>query len=515
MGKTTAARILARALNCEKGPTPEPCNECAHCKEIVNGSSMDVFEIDGASNRGIDEVRQIIENIRYQPAECRFKIYIIDEVHQVTKDAFNALLKTLEEPPPFAKFILATTEPHRLPETILSRCQQFDFRRIPVRDIARRLRQVADDEKLRITESALLLIARQGEGSMRDAQSLLEQVLSYSAPASGTGEAVPEIDEGLLQDILGITERRILYELSEAVIRGDANRCIESLSNVMSHGLELSRLSRELVEHFRNLLVARLVLDQKVQNKSNQPESSLAGSLFDLPDQEVEGLKGQVSETPVTMLMDYFRYMANGDEEVARSPYPRFALEATLVRLATLSTSVPVGEAIARLEGLERKLSEGGTRQAAPVNKVESQEFEETAEIVPSATPSRDDREEVWRNFVAFVKREKKEFLASHLEQVYPLELTQGKMNIGVGERHHLSYLQDFENLSILKTFARRFFSNEVAVTISSLGSEPNVDRKGPGDIAESAGEGEGDKVKVTLEIFGGSIREVKKSADS
>jgi len=182
VGKTTAARILARALNCEKGPTPDPCNQCTSCLEISNGNSIDVFEIDGATNRGIDEVRQIIENIRYQPAKSRYKIYIIDEVHQVTKEGFNALLKTLEEPPPFGKFILATTEPHRIPDTILSRCQRFDFRRILSRDIARRLSEIARDENLRVTEGALLLISREAEGSMRDAQSLLEQVLSYSVP---------------------------------------------------------------------------------------------------------------------------------------------------------------------------------------------------------------------------------------------------------------------------------------------------------------------------------------------
>ena len=146
VGKTTAARILAKALNCEKGPTPDPCNQCSHCQEITTGTSIDVLEIDGASNRGIDEIRQIIENVRYQPAQCRFKIYVIDEVHQVTKDAFNALLKTLEEPPPSVKFILATTEPHRLPDTILSRCQRYDFRRIQLREIVHRLDEIAKKE---------------------------------------------------------------------------------------------------------------------------------------------------------------------------------------------------------------------------------------------------------------------------------------------------------------------------------------------------------------------------------
>src|SRR3989338_6330349 len=180
VGKTTAARILAKALNCEKGPTADPCDQCTNCIETKEGNSIDVYEVDGASNRGIDEVRQIIENVRYQPAKSRFKIYIIDEVHQVTKPAFEALLKTLEEPPPFVKFILATTEPHRLPETILSRCQRFDFRRIALREIVQRLSEIAAREVLRITEGSRLLLAREAEGSMRDAQSLLEQILSYA-----------------------------------------------------------------------------------------------------------------------------------------------------------------------------------------------------------------------------------------------------------------------------------------------------------------------------------------------
>ncbi|MFQ5903156.1 MAG: DNA polymerase III subunit gamma/tau, partial [Candidatus Binatia bacterium] len=332
VGKTTAARILAKALNCEKGPTPDPCDRCTHCSEIVTGSSIDVYEIDGASNRGIDEIRQIIENVRYQPAKSRFKIYIIDEVHQVTKDAFNALLKTLEEPPPFVKFILATTEPHRLPETILSRCQRFDFRRIPVREIIQRLNEIAAKEDLRITDGALLLLAREAEGSMRDAQSLLEQILSYAVPSAEEEKAGAQIDERLLQDILGIAERRILYDLSEAVTQGDAKRCVDLVADVMVQGRDIARLSRELVEHFRNLLVVRLAQDQRRETRDHEPESSGVSRLLDLPDQEIEDLRRQVSELPVDTLMDYFRFMAEGDGEVARSPYPRFALETALVR---------------------------------------------------------------------------------------------------------------------------------------------------------------------------------------
>src|SRR5581483_2347806 len=286
VGKTTAARVLAKALNCERGPAADPCNECSQCVEITEGRSLDVYEIDGASNRGIDEVRQIIENVKYQPARSRFKIYIIDEVHQVTKDAFNALLKTLEEPPEFVKFILATTEPHRLPETILSRCQRFDFRRIQTREAIERLSEIAGKESLKISAGALLLLAREAEGSMRDAQSLLEQMLSYAPPESGAS-----IDERLVESILGVTDRRVLYDLSAAVLQGDAKKAVEIVAQVVDQGKDVTRLSRELVEHFRNLLVARL----SAGVNEARPDADARRQLLDLPDQEIDELGRQAA----------------------------------------------------------------------------------------------------------------------------------------------------------------------------------------------------------------------------
>lgn len=509
VGKTTAARILAKALNCEKGPTPTPCNECANCSEITAGSSMDVYEIDGASNRGIDEVRQIIENVRYQPAKSRFKIYIIDEVHQVTKDAFNALLKTLEEPPPFVKFILATTEPHRLPETILSRCQRFDFRRIPVREVVQRLRDIAEKEDLRITDGALLLLAREAEGSMRDAQSLLEQVLSYTPSPPGEEKRGMEINEALLQDVLGFTERRSLYEFSNAVIEGNAKRCVELVADVMAQGRDIARLARELVEHFRNLLVFRLI-DEKGREKESVKTTNAAFSrLVDLPDQEIKDIQQQVSALSVDTLMDYFRFMAEGDEEVARSPYPRFALETVLVRLATLPKGMSVGEVLERLEGLEHRLSEGGERESLPNQREESHMESRAQENGPRPPSSHDAKDDVWKKFVAFVMKEKK-FLASHLEQVRPLELPPGRLMIGVGERHHLHYLQDPENLSSLRDFARRFFSGEVAVLVAPNPAMSPVRKE---DVMEGSPppEESRDMVQEALRIFGGSIKGIKR----
>jgi DNA polymerase-3 subunit gamma/tau len=524
VGKTTAARILAKALNCENGPTPNPCNECSHCAEITNGASLDVLEIDGASNRGIDEIRQIIENVRYQPAKCRFKIYIIDEVHQVTKDAFNALLKTLEEPPPFVKFILATTEPHRLPETILSRCQRYDFRRIALREIVQRLAEIAKKEGLNITDGALVLLAREADGSMRDAQSLLEQVLACAAPAAGeVGRSF--VDEALLQDILGLAERRILYEISNAVIEADAKRCIELVAEVVVQGCDLCRLSRDLVEHFRNLMVARLAEEKKVQTRGADLPGEAAAQLLDIPDQEILDLSAQAQQLSVETLLDYFDFMATGDEEVARSANPRFALETVLVRLSTLPKTLPAGQLLERLEQLEQKLK-GEAKPHAPPPK----ETPVPAPIPPSAvrsspalsqprpsTPppqiepsSSADNEKVWQNFIAFVGKEKK-FLASHLESCVTLELPPGPLKIAVGERHHLNYLQDADNLAALEGLARKFFSNDVSISITAVAEDAakrvaTEDRVGSVQAEESS-----ETVKEALRIFGGAIRSVRR----
>jgi DNA polymerase III subunit gamma/tau len=518
VGKTTAARILAKALNCEKGPTPNPCNQCSHCEEITNGTSLDVLEIDGASNRGIDEIRQIIENVRYHPAKCRFKIYIIDEVHQVTKDAFNALLKTLEEPPSFVKFILATTEPHRLPETILSRCQRYDFRRISLREIVQRLEEIAKKEGLNMTEGALVLLAREADGSMRDAQSLLEQVLACAAPEGAKG-APSSVDEVLLQDILGLAERKVLYEISNAVIRGDAKRCIELVAEVVVQGCDVCRLSRDLVEHFRNLIVTRLAAGKTDQT---------GRQLLDIPDQEITDLSTQVASLSVEILLDYFDFMAAGDEEIARSANPRFALEATLVRLSTLPQTFPAGQLLERLEKLEQRLkgeakphvspakemlapirvSPNVTRPVAPPSQAQTETLK--AETVKIEASSNADKDTVWQEFIAFIGKEKK-FLASHLESCTALELPPGQLKIGVADRHHLNYLQDAEILTALGGLAKRFFSGDVSLSVTAApDGMAKTARREEGETSVPAAENS-EMVKEALRIFGGSIRSVRR----
>jgi DNA polymerase-3 subunit gamma/tau len=511
VGKTTAARILAKALNCDDGPTATPCNKCSHCEEIAQGNSIDVLEIDGASNRGIDEVRQIIENVRYQPANCRFKIYIIDEVHQVTKDAFNALLKTLEEPPPSVKFILATTEPHRLPDTILSRCQRYDFRRISLREIVQRLVTIAESEGLDITEGALVLLAREADGSMRDAQSLLEQVLAFAQPTDGTDKSAC-VDESLLQEILGLAERRILYQLSAAVLAGDAQRCVELVATVVNQGRDPNLFSRDLVEHFRNLLVARLAEDS-VTSAAGKDLSMIGNApLLDLPDQEIADLRAQAQHVSVEMLLDYFDFMADGDEEIGRSALPRFALESVLVRLATLPKALPVAELIERLERLEGKsMVRVADESATPGKERLARSAQPSSLSSPNEVSTRSGKSQVWQEFVAFVSKEQK-FLASHLASGSALTLPPGQLQIGVSERHHLAFLQDSDNLATLEELAKRFFAQDVALQITSVGSDsapksPEMIMPGPMNAAEERSP----MVKEALRIFGGSIRNMRR----
>src|SRR3954463_5672008 len=249
-GKTSTARILAKCLNCEsfEGPTPDPCNKCNSCLAVARGEDMDVIEIDAASNTGVDNVRDIIANAQYRPARSRFKVYIIDEVHMLSKSAFNALLKTLEEPPGHVKFILATTEPEKVLPTILSRCQRYDFRNIPPREIAGHLREICKQEKIKADDDALLLVAKAGAGSMRDSLSLLDRLLSI-------GEKQLTVE--LIEQLLGMPKAQAIFDLAQAIGEGNVKDVLNRSSKMVAGGLSTDALLANLIEHLRNLLVLR------------------------------------------------------------------------------------------------------------------------------------------------------------------------------------------------------------------------------------------------------------------
>jgi DNA polymerase-3 subunit gamma/tau len=324
VGKTTAARILARCLNCEKGPTAEPCGECAACVEIRAGNSLDVNEIDGATYRKIDDARAIIENLSYRPARDRFKIYIIDEAHQLTDQAFNALLKTLEEPPPHVKFILATTEPQKMPETILSRLQRYDFRRIPYATILDRLKDLAEREKVEADEAALRLLAREAGGSMRDAERMLETAIATAADG--------KVTETEVAASLGVASRTTVLKLADAILEKNAAGALSLVRELASRGANLESLGRDLLETLRNLAVAKL------------PAGDTQSPLDDIPDHEVVELKRLAGRASSRDIMRLFRLMADSQEQIMRSPYPDLLLEMAAVRMASLAAVIDADE---------------------------------------------------------------------------------------------------------------------------------------------------------------------------
>jgi DNA polymerase III subunit gamma/tau len=344
VGKTSAARILAKALCCEAKETPgsEPCGTCGACEEISDGRATDVIEIDAASNTGVANVREIIENVRYLPGKTRFKIYIIDEVHMLSAGAFNALLKTLEEPPSHVKFILATTDVHKIPVTILSRCQRYDFRRIALSQISSRLSEILTSENIDHDKTALSLVARESEGSMRDAQSLLEQVL---ISADGL-----KIDADLIRNSLGVADRAILAKMFIALTERKPSSALSLVKEVHDRGLDLKRFGDALIEYSRDLLIARLL---------DEPNRML-----DRPADEIAALVKQAAQLDAANLERLFEQLCKVVQSVGQSPFPRFALEIGLASIAEAPARLPVQELLSKLESLESKLS--GSNQARP-----------------------------------------------------------------------------------------------------------------------------------------------------
>ncbi|HCF60758.1 MAG TPA: DNA polymerase III subunit gamma/tau, partial [Myxococcales bacterium] len=320
--------------------TAEPCGVCRPCIEIAAGSSVDVAEIDGASNNGVEDVRQIRERVTYLPQRDRHKIYIIDEVHMLTTQAFNALLKTLEEPPPHVKFIFATTEPHKLPDTILSRCQRHNFRRIPAQRMVERLQHIAKEEGSTISDRALSLIVRQSEGGMRDALSLLDMVLS-ACGREANDEAVAEA--------LGAIDRTAVQEICEALVRRDAKAVLARIEALHNLGADFRRLAEELALHLRHLLVARSV--------GEAPE--------ELADSERKAALTLANQTDPAHLARLFDLLHGAIWEVSRAAEPRLAMEVTLLKGIHLAPSAPVSELIARVDTLSRKLGDAAPGTSA------------------------------------------------------------------------------------------------------------------------------------------------------
>ena len=413
VGKTSTARILAKSLNCAQGPTLTPCGQCPSCQEIAAGNSVDVFEIDAASNRGIDEIRELRETVRYLPARDRYKIFIIDEVHMLTTEAFNALLKTLEEPPPRSLFILATTEPHKLPATIQSRCQHFSFRLLDYAEIFERLQVVCKAEKIQADEGSLGALAQAAEGSLRDALSLLDQVIA------ACGE---QLEEGRVRQLLGVVPVRLLREMTEIIHAGDARRVLELVSQLSSEGYELAHFCGEFTRYVRNLMIAK--------------SCSVESPLLQVPNDERANLAEIVKLFSEEDLTRFFNILLRTEGELRYSLEPRFHLEMGLLKLAQ-------ARKLASLESLLAELGKGGagekpgpatprsapapsptpaapanTQQAAPPPPRPAQPVERQAAPVESLAMTAAAVEDDRLNSIKAVLFEKQKFLSTCLDHV-------------------------------------------------------------------------------------------------
>ncbi|MDD5561749.1 MAG: DNA polymerase III subunit gamma/tau [Candidatus Omnitrophica bacterium] len=311
VGKTSTARILAKALNCKEGPTVTPCQKCSSCLGINQGNSLDVIEIDGASNRGIDEIRALRENVKFSPAQGKYKVYIIDEVHQITPDGFNALLKTLEEPPEFVKFIFATTHPQKVMPTIISRCQRMDFRRITVIEIISQLEKIVRQENAAVDKEVLFAVAKSSDGSLRDAESILDQLVSFSRGSVSLKDAIA---------VLGMVEQDVLFSLTDRIIQKDPHAALKLFNEIIDDGKDPGVFLANLIEHFRNLMVAKV--------------SRADSKLVDLPQEVCDRLFKQSQSLALEEIFTAFNILVATQEMAKRLDSQRIPLEISLVRLA-------------------------------------------------------------------------------------------------------------------------------------------------------------------------------------
>ena len=476
VGKTTLARILARCLNCEKGPTDTPCGACTFCQEISAGISTDVQEIDAASRTSVDDVRELIEAIRYAPSPGKYRIYVVDEVHMLSTAAFNALLKTLEEPPPRSLFIFATTNPEKIPYTVVSRCQRHDLRRIPTVEVAERLTTIAKAEGIQISPLGLRAIAREGDGSMRDAQTLLDQVIAFG----GT-----KVSDETVGQVLDLIDRRVLMAVLEAVVRSDPAAALEACAGAIETGADPKRLSADLVQLLRDLVVLRIA-----------PEVQ---GLVEGSDDEIDALRSLAEEADPARLRRMFRALVKEQEDLTWAPQPYAVLEMAVVRLATTPASDDVSRLLARVDQLERRLgqdldsgSRGGTGSAGgsrgkderPTGRQterkpsprrtedhgDSEGMSPVEDAEPRTAPAADAPLEVVFDRLRGFAQLKNRGLFASFDQGRLLERDEGSIRIGIRGGFHTKRLLD--RLPEVEAVCQRFFGMATQVKIPPLEEE-------------------------------------------
>lgn len=525
VGKTTLARLMAKALNCRQGEPDVPCNQCESCVEITAGNAIDLHEIDGASNRGIQEIRELKENIRFFPAKGRYKIIIIDEVHMLTTEAFNALLKTLEEPPAHVYFMFATTELHKIPITILSRCQRYELKRVPFAELVAFFARIAGAENVSISQHALEMIGREAEGSVRDGLSLLDQIFSFG------GEEIS--DEDVVQ-VLGLVDRRIYENLARALLASDLAGCLDIFEQSHGAGMDLKRFANDLLAFFRALLIAKV---------KASPEE-----LLDLSDQELAAVKDIAASASQETLYQYFSLLLKGSEEMQYSSRPRLALEMAFVRATQAGHIVPAATLLGRLDELlagadslslstARSVHQAiTTAEPEPLSPrpsisvhasgaVSEQKKNETADSATSiaepggpsipvsmAPPSSREVRKHWDEFVGYVK-ERKRWMAPVLQLCAMAREEGNELVLKFDDPSDCKLLQEHDNLKLLQAFALDFFQHDFRVVFKVRGAQPTED--GGGDEAEAVLVerrvlANDPMVQMATEIFGGQVGSIR-----
>ncbi|MFH1654404.1 MAG: DNA polymerase III subunit gamma/tau [Pseudomonadota bacterium] len=483
IGKTTIARILAKAINCEKGPAQEPCGECVSCKEITSGTFMDVQEIDGASNTGVDDVREIRERLKYMPTAGRYKIYIIDEVHMLSTSAFNALLKSLEEPPAHVVFIFATTESHKIPATILSRCQRFDLKRISVSKVVESLRKVANVEGVSIDDDSLRIIAHEATGSLRDAQSLLDQAIAFSGSA---------IEGTNVRNMLGLMDRTILHSTLHAIADQNINGVIDLVGEMFTMGADISKFASELLSSARHLLVIK--------------ECGKDSKALDLPADEIEGLSSIAEKFDVTRLQRIFTMLYDGTSQISRSSFPKMYLEVLLMRAAKVESAMGISEILSRLNLLQSATSAKIPFQNSIPNVGQNVTQRPITSPAQSSKPASNDP--TWEGFMRN--------LVGKLPQLASI-VNNGKVSISDGGTISLNFqnplyadmLGEIDRKAQFEDAMKSFYGRPVKWDVKVIGTSDKKDALDEKNQMTKKALSS-DLVKQATDIFGATLHDVK-----
>jgi DNA polymerase-3 subunit gamma/tau len=491
VGKTTTARILAKALNCERGPAAEPCTECSTCREIADGIAFDVLEIDGASHTQVDKMRDLMETVAHRPIKSRFKIYIIDEVHMLSSHSFNALLKTLEEPPPHVKFILATTDPHKVLPTVLSRCQRYDLRRIGLAALAADLKRAVAREGATLSDDVIALIAREAEGSLRDAQSLLEQVLAAA-------DGAPDLAG--VRALLGAADRGLVLAVADALLAGDAAACLRQLATLHEHGYDAQRFCRDLLEHVRHLAV--------------QAATGDAALLAELPEAERAAITAQASRRSAEDLQRMFDLLLETDATLAsptRTIEPQLVLEMQVLRVATLPPLLPVDEILARLD----TLAGAGSAPTAPPRAGRPSPSAGRGAAPPTTRPSGaaafEASPDLWERVLERVRRERVSLYMT-LATARPLGLADGVLRLGLDSEALRRELAARDTLDRLTALASEVAGGPLTLEVGPVPPE-HADATPLAQARQRRQESLADPlVQAAVEIFGAEVRGVRET---